>query len=118
MLLGSAMQTGSSSHSSNQSSTICCMSSDLSPPADFAAHLARLRQLPQHIDPSLRTLFDRRIPIHIARAPGRLDIMGGIGDYSGSLVLELPIAEAAFAAVQATRAPNVTVVSLRLGAET
>ena len=27
--------------------------------------------------------------------------MGGIGDYSGSLVLQMPIAEAAFAAVQA-----------------
>ena len=39
--------------------------------------------------------------------------MGGIGDYSGSLVLELPIAEAAFAAVQVTTRPNVTIASLR-----
>ena len=38
--------------------------------------------------------------------------MGGIGDYSGSLVLEMPIAEAAFAAVQQTIEPGVTVVSL------
>jgi galactokinase len=29
-----------------------------------------------------------RTPIHIARAPARLDVMGGIADYSGSLVLE------------------------------
>ena len=29
-----------------------------------------------------------------ARAPGRLDVMGGIADYSGSLVLEMPIAQA------------------------
>jgi L-arabinokinase len=28
----------------------------------------------------------------IARAPGRLDVMGGIADYSGSLVLQLPLA--------------------------
>jgi galactokinase len=41
---------------------------------------------------------DRRI--HIARAPGRLDVMGGFADYSGSLVLQLPTAEAACAAVQ------------------
>jgi L-arabinokinase len=36
----------------------------------------------------------------VARAPGRLDLMGGIADYSGSLVLQWPIAEATFAAVQ------------------
>jgi L-arabinokinase len=40
-------------------------------------------------------------PIVAARAPGRLDVMGGIADYSGSLVAELPIAAAAVAAVQA-----------------
>ena len=37
--------------------------------------------------------------------------MGGIGDYSGSLVLELPIAEAAFVAVQSTREPDIVIVS-------
>src|SRR5215475_13753198 len=35
----------------------------------------------------------------VARAPGRLDIMGGIADYSGSLVLQRPTAEATFAAL-------------------
>lgn len=39
-------------------------------------------------------------PVHAARAPGRLDVMGGIADYSGSLVLQLPIREATYAAVQ------------------
>lgn len=78
---------------------------------DFAAHIDQLRRLPQHADPSLRTLFDRGSPIHIARAPGRLDIMGGIGDYSGSLVLELPIAEAAFAAVQIAAIPDITIAT-------
>ena len=39
-------------------------------------------------------------PIWLARAPGRLDLMGGFGDYSGSYVLEMPIAEATFCAVQ------------------
>ena len=32
--------------------------------------------------------------VWVARAPGRLDVMGGIADYSGSLVLQWPIREA------------------------
>jgi galactokinase len=35
----------------------------------------------------------------IARAPGRMDVMGGIADYSGSLVLQHPIQEACHAAI-------------------
>lgn len=33
---------------------------------------------------------NRRVP---ARAPGRLDVMGGVADYSGSLLLQMPIRE-------------------------
>tara|TARA_R110002072_G_scaffold4174_6_gene29596 strand:+ start:53260 stop:54459 length:1200 start_codon:yes stop_codon:yes gene_type:complete len=39
-------------------------------------------------------------PIHIARAPGRLDIMGGLGGGLAPLALSLPTAEAACAAIQ------------------
>jgi galactokinase len=39
-------------------------------------------------------------PVITARAPGRLDVMGGIADYSGSLVAEMPIAQATVAGVQ------------------
>jgi len=45
-------------------------------------------------------LFASDVPIAVTRAPGRLDILGGIADYSGSLVLTLPLAAAAFAAAQ------------------
>jgi galactokinase len=38
--------------------------------------------------------------VYVARAPGRMDVMGGIADYSGSLVLQMPIAEATFVAVR------------------
>ena len=38
--------------------------------------------------------------ITVARAPGRLDVMGGIADYSGSLVAEMPIAQATVVGVQ------------------
>lgn len=56
-------------------------------------------------------LFNRSAPITIARAPGRLDVMGGIADYSGSLVLQWPIAEGTFAAVQRTNDSTIQIVS-------
>jgi len=57
-------------------------------------------------------LFPRGAEVTIARAPGRLDVMGGIADYSGSLVLQRPIAEATFAAVQRIERPVLEVVSI------
>jgi L-arabinokinase len=59
-----------------------------------------------------RRLFERGASVSIARAPGRLDVMGGIADYSGSLVLERPIAEATWAAVQRLDRPVLEIVSL------
>jgi L-arabinokinase len=59
-----------------------------------------------------RRLCEPGVPIAVARAPGRLDIMGGIADYSGSLVLERPIAEAACAAVQPTEEHVLDLVSV------
>ena len=56
-------------------------------------------------------LFECGASIVVARAPGRLDVMGGIADYSGSLVLERPIAEATFAAVQRIDRPELQIVS-------
>ncbi|HEX5471794.1 MAG TPA: hypothetical protein VFW73_07900 [Lacipirellulaceae bacterium] len=79
---------------------------------ELAQHIDRLQRLPAHDDDALRALLERQNPIYVARAPGRLDVMGGIGDYSGSLVLELPIAEAAFAAVQQSHSGDVVVASL------
>jgi len=64
---------------------------------------------------SSRKLFARNLEIYVARAPGRLDVMGGIADYSGSLVLEMPIAEAALVALQKDNARTLKIVSL--GAE-
>ncbi|KAK4389063.1 L-arabinokinase [Sesamum angolense] len=45
-------------------------------------------------------LFNWEEDIFVARAPGRLDVMGGIADYSGSLVLQMPTREACHVAVQ------------------
>jgi galactokinase len=46
------------------------------------------------------TFFAADRPIHIARAPGRLDVMGGNVDYTGGLVFESTIREATWAAAQ------------------
>ncbi len=85
------------------------------PPADFAAFVESLRRLPAHPHELMRGLFEPDVPIFVARAPGRLDIMGGIGDYSGSLVLEMPTAEAAFVSVQTVNNPGITLVSVAPG---
>lgn len=57
-------------------------------------------------------LFDPGGEVVIARAPGRLDLMGGIADYSGSLVLEWPLQEATLAAVQLVPDGRLHAVSL------
>jgi L-arabinokinase len=55
--------------------------------------------------------FDRRRPVFVTRAPGRLDVMGGIADYSGALVLEMPIAAATWVAAQPSDAPEIVIES-------
>jgi L-arabinokinase len=57
-------------------------------------------------------LFEPGAAVVVSRAPGRLDVIGGIADYSGSLVLQRTVAEATFAAVQRIDRPVVEVVSV------
>lgn len=80
--------------------------------ADLREFLSLLDELPRHPRDEVRYFFDATEPVIIARAPGRLDVMGGIADYSGSLVLQRPIAEATFAALQQVAERSVTVISL------
>src|SRR5437870_5663613 len=47
-----------------------------------------------------RNFFDSPRELLVTRAPGRLDLMGGIADYSGSLVLQWPIQSAVHVAIQ------------------
>ena len=61
---------------------------------------------------SVAGFFHSSADILIARAPGRLDVMGGIADYSGSLVMPMPIAEATFAAVQKNSDSSIKIISL------
>jgi len=79
----------------------------------FAPALDGLRSLARTRDETLSTFIAPDRPVAIARAPGRLDVMGGIADYSGSLVLEMPLACATFAIAQAQDARRLDVLSLR-----
>jgi galactokinase len=71
-----------------------------------------LNTLDDHPYTPARELFATKADLIVTRAPGRLDLMGGIADYSGSHVLEFPIAEATFAAVQLSTLPHIRIVTL------
>jgi L-arabinokinase len=79
---------------------------------DAAAFIEILNTLDQSPTPAVRDFFDCEGELFVTRAPGRLDVMGGIADYSGSLVLELPIQEAAFVAVQRDAQQMIRIASL------
>jgi L-arabinokinase len=57
------------------------------------------------------SFFDQQKDVICARAPSRLDLMGGIADYSGSLALELPLQHATYACVQQDESEAVTCMS-------
>jgi len=80
--------------------------------SDVSAFIETLSNLEIHQASETRKLFDTQGELTIARAPGRLDVMGGIADYSGSLVLELPIAEATLVALQKDAVRQLRFVSL------
>ena len=81
-------------------------------PADTDDFVRMVRRLLAGEPRSAGALFEGGGPVFVTRAPGRLDLMGGIADYSGSLVLELPIAAATHAALQLGTERTVVVVSL------
>jgi len=58
----------------------------------FQPAIDLLQSLPSDDDRRLRNFISPERPTYSARAPGRLDVMGGIADYSGARVLELPLA--------------------------
>ena len=79
---------------------------------DVEAFLTVLENGAVHPLAEVRALFEAREPLVVTRAPGRLDLMGGIADYSGSLVLQIPIAESTKVALQRVCTPDLRVVSL------
>ncbi len=88
----------------------------LSPEAD-PNDLLTLEPVPTllaHMRRELSADFDFGKPIRVSRAPGRLDVMGGIADYTGSLVCEQTIDRAAAVAVQDRGDRQVQVFSFNL----
>src|SRR2546425_119686 len=59
-----------------------------------------------------RDLFDSPRELIVTRAPGRLDLMGGIADYSGSLVLQWPIQSAVHVAIQRHSSKTLRIASV------
>ena len=80
-------------------------------PSDLAEFIKTLSSSGDGSNSEANRLFDPLREIVIARAPGRLDVMGGIADYSGSLVLEMPIREATLVALQRDPLKRIRVVS-------
>jgi L-arabinokinase len=78
--------------------------------AQFGSFLSHMRSDQMHF-------FDLSAPVYISRAPGRMDVMGGVGDYSGCIVLEGTIAESTFTAVQRNFSRTIRVQSDGAGAE-
>lgn len=62
----------------------------------------------------LGAAFDAQRPIRVSRAPGRLDVMGGIADYTGSLVCEATLDRAAAVALQERGDRQIQVFSFNL----
>ncbi len=68
--------------------------------SDAMADVAEFKRF-LRTDPSAAAFLAEQAagPATLTRAPGRLDVMGGVADYSGSLVAEMTIAEAALVAL-------------------
>jgi len=80
--------------------------------ASFLPALSRLAALRGDPDRRLSEFFSVA-PTYVARAPGRLDVMGGIADYSGALVLQLPLARSTYVILQRQAADRCDVASRR-----
>ncbi len=79
---------------------------------DLESFVESLNRLATHPVAEVRGLFDPSRDLIVSRAPGRLDVMGGIADYSGSLVLQMPLRAATLVALEVDPTRHLHVVSL------
>jgi L-arabinokinase len=76
--------------------------------------LEPVTRLKKRVRAELARDFPAGAPMRVSRAPGRLDVMGGIADYTGSLVCEATLDRAAAVALSGRADRTVRVVSLNL----
>src|SRR2546423_8856141 len=86
----------------------------MSPDPDRLLNLDPVPTLIARVRRELSAAFVPERPIRISRAPGRLDVMGGIADYTGSLVCELPLDRAAAVALQERDDREIQIFSFNL----
>ncbi|MFC1494283.1 galactokinase [Thermodesulfobacteriota bacterium] len=79
---------------------------------DVEYFIALINSLDDHPFKPAQSFLNPRKETAVSRAPGRLDVMGGIADYSGSLVLQLPIKESTIAAAQQASEKSIKIISL------
>ncbi|HET6251679.1 MAG TPA: hypothetical protein VFE47_28600 [Tepidisphaeraceae bacterium] len=84
------------------------------PPAAALLPLDPVPTLLSRLRAELAAEFDFARPIRISRAPGRLDVMGGIADYTGAIVCELPLDRAAAVALQSRADRQLQIFSFNL----
>jgi galactokinase len=85
------------------------------PPSADLFSLAPVGKLLERVRAELSADFSPEAgPIRVSRAPGRLDVMGGIADYTGSMVCESPLDRAAAVALQSRADRQVQVFSFNL----
>jgi L-arabinokinase len=83
-------------------------------PADVVDFIDRLNRL-QELNADINGFFSPDSDLIVTRSPGRIDVMGGIADYSGSLVLQLPTYESTIVALQRDPSPAIKILSLGAG---
>jgi len=85
--------------------------------ADSPASLLEMEPVPtlrRRVAAELAAEFANSRPMRLSRAPGRLDVMGGIADYTGSLVAEATLDRAAAVVLQERGDRRVQIFSFNL----
>ena len=80
--------------------------------SDTDAFIESLAESVSRLPTGWRDFFDSPRALIVARAPGRLDLIGGIADYSGSLVLQWPIQRAAHVAIRRHNRKTLRIASM------
>lgn len=91
------------------------VTTDLPVPPDIQDALSLLTRQIADKHAQVAPYFDIGRPLMAGRAPARLDVMGGIADYSGSTVLQLPLRESAVVFSQPVEEPVVRIISAGSG---